>query len=73
MFVFLQAVEGVVGSVPQDAVSERPSSGGQYLAVRLTVEVQSPDQVGGWKPHARYTGGYTPCVESRDALFFTLT
>lgn len=42
----LAAVEGVVGSVHVECVSERPSSGGKYLSVRIgPVWVHNADQV----------------------------
>jgi putative lipoic acid-binding regulatory protein len=42
----LAAVEGVVGSVHVECVSQRPSSGGKYLSVRIgPVWVQDADQV----------------------------
>ena len=42
----LAAVERVVGAVHVECVSERPSSGGKYLSVRVgPVFVQSADQV----------------------------
>lgn len=42
-----QAVEEVVGTVHLECVSERPSSGGKYLSVRIgPVWVENADQVG---------------------------
>ncbi|WIA30469.1 hypothetical protein OEZ86_000553 [Tetradesmus obliquus] len=42
----LAAVEGVVGSVHVECVSQRPSSGGKYVSVRIgPVWVQDADQV----------------------------
>jgi len=43
-----QAVEEVVGTVHLECVSERPSSGGKYVSVRIgPVWVENADQVGG--------------------------
>jgi hypothetical protein len=48
----MQAVEAVVGTVHVECVSERPSSGGKYVSVRIgPVWVETADQVrpgGGW-------------------------
>ncbi|GFH05553.1 uncharacterized protein HaLaN_00033 [Haematococcus lacustris] len=46
----LQVVESVVGPVAPEQLSQRPSSGGAYLSVRIgPVQVASPEQVGqGW-------------------------
>eukprot|EP00882_Tetradesmus_deserticola_P006491 GHRQ01006830.1.p1 GENE.GHRQ01006830.1~~GHRQ01006830.1.p1 ORF type:complete len:162 (+),score=39.34 GHRQ01006830.1:557-1042(+) len=42
----LAAVESVVGSVHVECISERPSSGGKYVSVRIgPVWVQDADQV----------------------------
>lgn len=42
----LAAVESVVGTVHMECVSERPSSGGKYVSVRIgPVWVQNADQV----------------------------
>lgn len=47
----LKAVEDVVGTVHVECVSERPSSGGKYVSVRIgPVWVESGDQVG--VPHS---------------------
>lgn len=44
----LKAVEDVVGTVHVECVSERPSSGGKYVSVRIgPVWVETADQVGG--------------------------
>jgi len=44
--IVLQAVASVLGEVKEDRVSERPSSGGQYLSVKIgPVVVSNPDQV----------------------------
>eukprot|EP00967_Tisochrysis_lutea_P011315 scaffold12788_cov19-Tisochrysis_lutea.AAC.1 len=41
----MQAVESVLGEVQEDRVTERPSSGGQYLSVKIgPVVVMNPDQ-----------------------------
>lgn len=43
-----KAVEDVVGTVHLECVSERPSSGGKYVSVRIgPVWVETADQVGG--------------------------
>jgi len=43
----IQAVESVLGEVQADRITERPSSGGQYLSVKIgPVVVMNPDQVG---------------------------
>lgn len=42
----LSAVQSVVGTVHMECVSERPSSGGKYVSVRIgPVWVQNADQV----------------------------
>lgn len=42
----LKAVEAVVGTVHVECVSERPSSGGKYVSVRIgPVWVEAADQV----------------------------
>jgi len=42
----VSAVESVLGEVQEDRVTERPSSGGQYLSVKIgPVVVMNPDQV----------------------------
>jgi putative lipoic acid-binding regulatory protein len=42
----LKAVEAVVGTVHMECVSERPSSGGKYVSVRIgPVWVETADQV----------------------------
>ncbi|KAG1678023.1 hypothetical protein FOA52_000819 [Chlamydomonas sp. UWO 241] len=43
----VQAVEAAVGPgrLQPDSVTDRPSSGGAYLAVKISVTVQSPDEV----------------------------
>lgn len=42
----LQAVVAVVGSVHQECLSDRPSSGGKYISVKIgPVWVENPDQV----------------------------
>lgn len=42
----LKAVEDVVGTVHLECVSERPSSGGKYVSIRVgPVWVESADQV----------------------------
>lgn len=43
----MQAVESVVGTIHVECVSERPSSGGKYVSVRIgPVWVENADQVG---------------------------
>jgi putative lipoic acid-binding regulatory protein len=41
----VQAVEAVIGPISEEEVVERPSSGGAYVSVKMTVTVSSPDQV----------------------------
>lgn len=42
----LQAVESVVGTVHMECISQRPSSKGQYISVKIgPVPVQNPEQV----------------------------
>jgi putative lipoic acid-binding regulatory protein len=53
----LAAVEEVVGTVHVECVSQRPSSGGKYVSVRIgPVWVESGDQVG-----LQTTAGWAGC------------
>lgn len=46
IFCAMQAVESVLGEVQADRIAERPSSGGQYVSVKIgPVVVMNPDQV----------------------------